>query len=220
MKFLRNLMLAAVALSFVTTVGCGGSPGKGGSASEDKSAIEQLKGIPAELDAEVSKLMAPIDSVNGLVDQVGTLPAKLGISGKDLIGQIKAVMAGQPAPTVDGLKADAKGELDSFLAQVKAFNDGITNAPGNVASLTGKCVELTAKLPVLATQVTTETGVTAANPFASPEDKAKAKADADSVAGIQTEVSAKISETQGKITGIPAKAVEAGAKFAAALVGG
>lgn len=219
MKLMRNLMLAAVAVSFVTIAGCGGAP-KGGSASEDKSAIDQLKGMPAELDAEVSKLMSPIDSVDALIGQVGTLPAKLGISGGDLIGQIKAVMAGSPAPTAAGLKEGAQGELDAFLASVKSFNDGIKNAPDNVAGLTAKCVSLTAKLPALAAQVTTEAGVTTANPFASPEDKAKAAADKDAVAGIQTEVSAKISETQGKITGIPAKAVEAGAKFAAALVGG
>ena len=222
MSLVRNVMFAAAALSFVTTsVGCGGGgQSKGGSAAEDKSPIDELKGIPAELDAEVAKLLGPIDNVNALLEQFGALPTKLGISGLDLTGQVKAIMDGAPAPSINGLQDSAKVELDTFLGQVKAFKEGITAVPENVTSLTAKCVELTAKVPVLATKVTASATATGVNPFASAEDKAKAKADAEAVAGLQAEISGKISETQGKITGIPAKATEALAKFTAALVGG
>ena len=50
--------------------------------------------------------------------------------------------------------------------------------------------------------------------------EAKATGDADAVAGVQQQISAKISETQGKITGIPGMAAGALAEFTAALAGG
>lgn len=220
MKLLRNLMFAAAALTVLPVAGCGGGHGKGGDSAADKTAIEQLKDIPVQLDTEVNKLMAPIDGIQGLLDEISGLPAKTGLNAKDIMGQVNAVLAGAPAPTLEGAQASAKTELDTLVAKVKQFKDDLTATPERVTSLAGTCAAMTAKLPVLATQITTETGVIAANPFASAEDKAKAKADAASVAQIQSEVTAKIGDTQGKITGIPAKAVEALAKLTAALAGG
>lgn len=221
MKLLRNLMLAAVALSLVPTVGCGGGGGatKGGEAAE-KSAMEELQAIPAELDAEVNKLMAPIDGVQAMLDQLSALPGKTGLSTKDLIGHVKGIMDGQPMPTVAGVKEEGKAELDGFLAKVKQFKEDIAAVPDRVTSLTATCVSLTAKVPVLAGKVTASATAVAANPFAAAEEKAKAKADAEAVAGVQQQISAKISETQQKITGIPGMATAATAKFLAALAGG
>jgi hypothetical protein len=221
MKFLKNLMFAAVALSTITAVGCGGGSGASkGSEAPEVSAIDELKAIPAQLDADVTKLMAPIDGVQSMLDQLANLPAKTGLSSKDLIGQVKAIMDGAPAPSADGLKAEGKAEFDSFLAQVKQFKEDIAATPDRVAGLGKTCVSLTGKVPVLAGQVTLETGKVAVSPFASAEEKAKAKADAESVQAIQAEISGKITATQQKITGIPGMAAGALAKFTAALAGG
>lgn len=221
MKFLKNLMFAAVALSTITAVGCGGGSGASkGSEAPEVSAIDELKAIPAQLDADVNKLMAPIDGVQSMLDQLSSLPAKTGLSAKDLVGQVKAIMDGAPAPTVDGLKAEGKAEFDTFLAQVKQFKEDIAATPDRVAGLTATCAALTAKVPVLATKVTASATTVAANPFAAADEKAKAKADADAVVGVQQQISTKISETQQKITGIPGMAAGALAKFTAALAGG
>lgn len=227
MKSLRILLLAVAAVSTVTVVGCGGGKAKGDASAPDKSAIDELKGIPAELDAEVQKLMAPIDGLQAMLDQFSALPTKLGLKPADFMAHVKAAIAepaaaGTPAqalPSVDGLAAGAKAELDTFLGQVKQFKTDLSAVPERVVGLTASCVSMTAKVTALATQVTAEASVVAANPFAAAEAKAKAQADAASVASIQAEVTTRISATQQKITGIPGMATEALAKFMAAFAG-
>lgn len=223
MKSLRILLLAVAAASTITVTGCGGGKAKGDASAPEKSAIDELKGIPAELDAEVQKLMAPIDGLQAMMDQFSNLPKKLGLNSKDFLALVKGTLDGTAqvanAP-VANLDAAAKAELDTFLAQVKQFKEDLSAVPERVASLTATCTALTGKVTMLATQVTTEASVVAANPFAAADAKKKAQDDAAAVAGIQQDVANRISATQQKITGIPGMATEALAKFTAALAGG
>lgn len=222
MKSLRILLLALAAASTVTT-GCGGGKAKGDASAPEKSAIDELKGLPAELDAEVQKLMAPIDGLQSMLDQLSNLPKKLGINGADFMKLVKGTLDGTAqagAAPIANLDANAKAELDTFLAQIKQFKEDLSSIPERAAGLTATCATMTGKVTMLATQVTTEASVVAANPFAAADAKKKAQDDAAAVAGIQADVSQRISATQQKITGIPGMATEALAKFTAALAGG
>lgn len=223
---MRRALISMVLGVSVLSVACGGSSQNDGktaaSASASVTPLEELQGIPKDLNADVADLTKPIDDTQAVIDQIGALPKKYGFTAADMAAMCKATMDnGSVDVKVNGdVSADAKAEIKAALEKLKSTIAGLKATPDKVAALGKKAVADTAKVPVLAGRVTTEASAVTMNPFGNKDDKAKAQADLDSVKQVQADVSKSITDVQAKITGIPSQATSALAKLTATLAGG
>jgi hypothetical protein len=232
MLAIRSLLSPALAITLlagsVAVTACGGGAGgeepqsPNAKASAEVSAIDELKAIPKDLDAELANLTKPIDDVQSIIDDVTSLPKKYGINAADAMRMAKATIeTGKIEVKAKGnLSAEAKAEIESVLTRLKEVVEGLKATPDKAVALGAKMVATTAKVPVLATKATSAASFTAVSPFGSAESKAKAKADIESVKQIQADVSKSVNDVQAKITGIPALATTALAKLTKAFGGG
>jgi hypothetical protein len=202
------MLVAATSL-----VACGGSKSKKGGG--DKPAIDQLKGIPGDLDAETQKVMSPINSVDEILKGLAEMPEKAKLSKEDFSALIADSLAGKPFKAPGGMDAKAAGEVESFLGNLTGFKDGLFNAPDNAAGLIKAVAVASAKVPVLAGKVKAESKFTANNPFASKKEKAAAKTADGEVDTVQADVLKQIDGTKKQVTELPGRATAAIAKFVA-----
>jgi hypothetical protein len=217
-SFLVGLSLAAF--------GCAANHKEAGSATTTKAdlaPIDELKAIPEDLDASVKDIMKPIDDTQSVIDQVTSLPKRYKLNVKDVMAMAQASAKDGTVNVNFDAKAtvteDAKAEVTAALTKVTDIVSGLKATPDKVAALGQKLATVSAKVPVLATRVTSEATVTVSNPLASADSKAKAQANIDGVKQIQATVQASIQDTQGKISGIPAMATTALGKITAAFAG-
>ncbi len=215
-----RIIATTLALSFATTglYGCGG--GSGSTKSDDVSSYDQLKAMPAELQAAVDKLMEPMNSVDALIKQAAELPAKANVDLPTFNAFVAKLLTGEPGIEVPNVPDAAKAEMDAFVTSIKAFQAAIAATPDNATALTAMIVEKSATVPALVTAIAAESTVVSANPFASAADKAAAKTQADGAKALQGDIEKKIGSIKGEITSIPAKAAEALTKMQAALMKG
>ncbi len=220
-------LVVSAFLAIAVVTGCGGSRQGANapttsSAKVELSAMEELKAIPKDLDAEAAALTKPIDDVQSVLDQLANLPKKHGITAGDMSAMAKATFEkGTVEVKLDAkASAEAKAEVEAALNRLKDTVVALKATPDRVASLTTKIASATAKAPVLATKITSSATITASNPMASADAKAHAKADLEGVKQAQADVQKSIGDTQAKVTGIPALATTALAKLSASFVGG
>lgn len=222
---MRRVLVSLVLGVSVLSVACGGGSSDAkpaASAKADVTPLQELQGIPKELNDGVADLTKPIDDTQSVIDQIGALPKKYGFTAGDMAAMCKATINdGTVDVKVNGnVSDDAKAEIKAALEKLKGVVAGLKATPNKVAALTKTAVADTAKVPVLATRVTTEATAASANPFGSADSKAKAKADLDSVKQVQADVNKSITDVQAKVTGIPAMATDALAKLTATLTTG
>jgi hypothetical protein len=226
--------VAALFGCLVLVVGCGGgveeierarSPESANGdqpAALEQTPMEELQSIPRDLKAQVAGLTKPIDDVQKVIDQIGSIPKRYGINAGDMIAMANATFqSGQVKLNVGAdISADAKAEIETALKTLKNAVAGLKATPNKVAALTANLVAQATKVPVLVTKVTAKATVTASNPFASADAKANAQADIQNAKQAADEIMKLVSETQAKVTGIPAMATDALGKLTAALAGG
>jgi prefoldin subunit 5 len=228
-----NPSLTVSALLFGALVGLAALPGCGGNSEEPQTPaskdakstltpMEELKAIPADLDADVAALTKPIDDIQSAIDDIGALPKKHGLAAADLMLMAKGTFENGKvelklnADVGAAAKADVQAALDKLASAVTALK----STPDKVAALTTKVAGLAAKVPVLASKVTASATVTASSPFGDAGAKAQAKADLESIKTIQADVMKTVSGVQAKIAGIPTMATSALAKASASFSGG
>lgn len=207
---------------------CGGdkketSTSADAAAEVDLDPIDELQGLSTSLQASVDALMSPINEVDGLINDITSLPTKLNLDAKSLMSMFSAQMSsdGQIEVSAEITTDEAvKAELQGMLARLKAIVDGLKAIPVNTKAVGAQAAAAVVRVPALATKVTTTATAKVNNPFGKAEDKAKAQADLQAVAGIQANVQAQIQDIQKKVTEIPAMATSALAKLAAAFAGG
>ncbi|MBX3200440.1 MAG: hypothetical protein KF850_14800 [Labilithrix sp.] len=222
----RSLLVLSSLVLGLSVIACGGGSEEpktpADKASAPVSPMEELKAIPADLDAEVASLTKPIDDVQSIIDELGAFPKKHGLAAADVMGMAKATF--DSGKVEMNLKADVAAEAAAELeVLLKRLNDtviALKATPDHVAALTAKATAATAKVPLLATKVSSSASVTVANPFGSAEDKAKAQAEIDGVKQVQADTSKSISDVQAKVTGIPQMATAALAKLTASFAAG
>ena len=138
-----------------------------------------------------------------------------------LVGLALALSAcGGSSNTKDAKSASsAKADL-SAMDELKAIpGDLNADVDDKVTALTQKIVTVSAKVPVLATKVTTEAQVAVKNPFGGADAKAKAQANIDGVKQIQADVQKSVSDAQAKVASVPAMATSALTKLTASFAG-
>jgi prefoldin subunit 5 len=225
---MRKNLLATSTLCLATALAaCGGGNAEdpktpAAKASIELTPMEELKAIPADLNAEVASLTKPIDDVQSIVDELGALPKKHGLTAADVMGLAKGTFEnGKVEVSLKGdVSAAAKADVEATLKKLSATVTALKATPEKVTSLTTKVAAATAKVPVLASKVTASATATVSNPFGNADAKAKAKAEMDSVQKVQADVTKSVSDIQGKLTGIPAMATTALAKLTASFAAG
>lgn len=212
--------ILAVTLAFAFTgtglYGCGA--GGGGTKGDSKSSYDTLKEIPDQLQAEVDKLMEPIDSVDALVKQVGELPAKANVDVPTFNAMVAKLLNGEPVAEIPSVPDTAKAEMDAFIASIKKFQADIAATPDKATALTAMIAEKSVQVPTLVTAVAAESSAVTMNPLASKADKEAAKAQADGAKALEGDVNKKIEGIKGKIGSIPGEAAKALTKLQTALV--
>lgn len=208
----RFFILAALLIPSFMLTACGGGKSKGG--DDDRTAYQKLEAIPGELDAKVKMLTSPIDSVDTMLGQLKEAPAKFKLSKDDFGKLITDTLTGKPFTAPAGVDAKGAKELEDMLGNVKGFTTNLMNTPDNASAMVGTLGEMLVEIPKLATQVTADTKVVKANPLASKEEKAKAEQQEKGVEKVKQDALNKVNETKETVTGIPARATAAIAKFA------
>jgi len=222
----RSLLVLSSLVLGLSVIACGGGSEEpktpADKASAQVSPMEELQAIPKDLDAEVASLTKPVDDVQSIIDDLGAFPKKHGMAAADVMGMAKATFDNGKVEV--NLKADvaaeAKAELEALLKRLNDTVIALKATPDKVAALTAKATTAAAKVPVLATKVSSSASVTVANPFGSADAKAKAQAEIDSVQKVQADTSKSISDLQAKVTGIPQMATAALAKLTASFAAG
>jgi hypothetical protein len=206
----------------IAAAACGGKKADSNSSADAEvkvSAIDQLKGISVDLQAQLDALMAPINEVDALVEQITSMPARLKLNASELMGMFKASADGGQVQLSANIEADAmaKAEVEGVLAKLKGIVDGLKAIPENTKLLAGKAGAALVAVPTLGVKAQSELTVKASNPFGKPEEKAQAQADLQSLAQIQTDVQGTIQGIQQKIMELPALATSALAKLTASF---
>ena len=222
---MRSIVLSVVVGLSVLGVACGGGNKEAASAESTKAdlgPLDELRAIPGDLDVEVKSLTKPIDDTQAVIDKLTSIPKRYGISAGEMAAMAKGTLDnGKVEVKVNGnLAADARAEIEAALKQLGEIVAALKSTPDKVAALTTKLATITAKVPVLATKVSASASATMANPFGNAEGKATAKADTESLEKVKADVNKSVSDTQAKITGIPAMAAGALGKLTASLAGG
>ena len=225
----KNLLAISILGGVTFLIGCGGGAAKGedpkspsSKASVELAPIDELKAIPADLDAEVATLTKPIDDIQAAIDEIGALPKKHGLAAAELMGMAKATF--DTGKVELKLKADvgaeAKADVEASLKKLAGAVVALKSTPERVAALTTKVAAATAKVPVLASKVTATATAASANPFGSADAKAKGTADLANVKQVQDDAMKSIRDVQAKLAGIPAMATKALAKASASFAAG
>ncbi len=220
-----SIKLVAVSMMFglsSTLVACGGGAtgtAKTSAAAVELTPMEELQQIPKDLDKDIAELTKPIDEAQAVADEIGALPKKHHISAGDMAAMSKATFDnGKVEVKVNGdVSAEAKAEIEATLKKLAHVVTELKATPGKVTALGEKLVKATAKVPLLATEITSKATMTVSNPFSGAESKAKANVELSSVSKVQGEVSKSISDAQSKITSIPGLATGALTKLGASF---
>jgi hypothetical protein len=173
--------------------------------------MDELKRMGTALRTELDSAMQPVNEVDALLSEVGTLPARLRIEPSELRAVLVAKFKGNGVNLKGELaeRQKVKIQIDVLLARVDGVVWGLKAMPSRAAALAETCGAAVAKVPVLASKVSASANATLSNPAANAEAKARAKADMAAVAKVQAEIEATIQDVQTKVTALPTLANEA-----------
>ena len=206
-------------------VACGGGNATGKAsttAASSMTPMEELKAMPKELHADLEALTKPIDQLDATINTITSFPERHKVNAGAILGLAKARVDGKKVELSADVKldAEAKAELDAALKGLEEAVVALKATPDNAAALGKKAVAMSAKLPVMATRITSEANVKIANPFADAKGKAAAQADIDGVAKAQADVQAEVQAVQAKVPELPQLATKALAKLTASFAAG
>ncbi|MEO7113027.1 MAG: hypothetical protein ABI183_21495, partial [Polyangiaceae bacterium] len=136
---MRRVLVSLVLGVSVLSVACGGSGSDsktGASAKADVTPLQELQGIPTDLNADVADLTKPIDDSQAVMDQISALPKKYKITAGDMAAMCKATMNnGTVDVKVNGdVTGDAKAEITEALTKLKAVVAGLKATPDKVVA--------------------------------------------------------------------------------------
>lgn len=213
----RLIPLMIVTLAGLALAACGGSKkssksGGGG----DGDAFAELQAIPDQVDKKVAAVTRPVDNVDQMLGQMTTLPKKLDISEEQFGELINGALANQEVAIPDTVQGQNREQLSTFLGNIGGFQQSLMGTPAAAKDLLGELAETSARIPALATEVSTSAAATLANPLASKKEKDAAKKKQADAKSLQNKAQARVKAAQGKVGGLPERATVAINKFVSA----
>ncbi len=186
----------------------------------DKDPLTELQSIPGAIQAEVDMVLKPITDVDVVIDQVSTMPSRLGVDAKGLRGMASASLTnGEVAVNLD-ISAEAKAEIVAVLETIKGIGVGLKETPQRAATATKNIVAQGAKAAALVAKLTAKYQAKLSSPLTKAEEKLKIQAELDGVMKVDADIKAMVGEAKSTVTSLPAKGTEALAKITAAFTAG
>lgn len=195
------------------------NPDEAAEAEGEVDPLEELKAIPAQVQAEVDLVLQPINDVDVVIDQVTSMPQTLGVDAASLRGLAQASLEnGEVSVNLD-IAADAKAEVEAVLLKIQGIVTGLKETPERVKTATGNIVAIGTKATGLVTKLTAKYQAKLSNPLLKADAKAKIQADLDAVLKLDADIKATVSDAKQTVTSLPSKGKEALVKLTAAFSG-
>jgi hypothetical protein len=215
---MRRIVVSLAAIATLS-LGCAHKSRDTKPPQEETSAdpMAELEGIPAAIDAEVQLVLEPIHEVDRVLEQVSTMPGRLGIEPKGLRAlALASLKDGEVAINLQ-LSTEARAEVEALLESVRKISVGLRDTPERIAVSTKNIVAQGAKAVALTGKLTVKFQAKMALPFVSVEEKARLQEQLATVQRIEADVKARVAEAKSTVVDLPARGTEALAKLTAAL---
>jgi hypothetical protein len=192
--------------------------------AEGGDPVEELKAIPDRIQAEIDGLLKPIDDAEKLMADIETMPERYKLSAADFKGMVQANFAITEAGAEIEISADLKvaedavAELKATIQQLKDIKVGLETTPDRVVVATENIVKIGADAVALALEVIPS--LTAKAKVAMGDKKAEIEAQIAEVTSLKDQIPQLVEEAKGKLTEIPPRAAEVGAKFTTSFAAG
>lgn len=189
-------------------------------AESDKDPLEELKGIPVAIQAEVDMVLQPINDVDVVINQLAEMPGRLGVDAKALTGLASASLKDGKVEVSIDVSAEAKAEVEALLNTVKGIGIGLKEIPNRVPVATKNIVGHGAKAVALVTKLTAKYQAKLSSPFTKADEKLKIQGELDMVVKLDADIKATVGDAKNTVMSVPAKGTEALAKITAAFTAG
>jgi len=189
-------------------------------AEGDVDPLVELQGIPDLIQAEIDLVLQPINDVDVVVDQVTTMPTRLGVDAAALTGLAKASLDGGSVAVDLDVDVEVKAEIETLLETVTGIAVGLKETPERAKQAGVNIAELGVKGAGLVAKLTAKLNAKLANPMLKGDAKLKVEADLAMVVQINGDIQAQVADAKATVTGLPATGATALAKLTAAFAGG
>lgn len=223
---MKRLSLLVLCSAFILpAAGCskkdkGSTENPDDAAESDVDPLEELKGIPVAIQAEVDMVLQPITDVDVVIDKISAMPGELGVDAEGLRGMAKASLTDGTVAVNMEVDAEVKAQIEGVLETIKGIAVGLKETPERAKTATGNIVKLGAKATGLVTKLTAQYQAKLSSPFTKAEEKAKIQGELDLVVKLDADIKATVGDAKSTVMSLPAKGTEALAKITAAFAGG
>lgn len=189
-------------------------------AESDVDPLEELKGIPVAIQAEVDMVLQPINDVDVVIEQISSMPGRLGVDAKGLTALASASFTnGEVSVNLD-VSAEAKAEIEALLTTIKGIGTGLKEMPSRVPVATKNIVGHGAKAVALVTKLTAKYQAKLSSPFTKADEKVKIQGELDIVVKLDADIKTTVNDAKATVMAVPQKGTEALAKITAAFAAG
>jgi acetylornithine deacetylase/succinyl-diaminopimelate desuccinylase-like protein len=190
-----------------------------GEASGDP--VAQLQGFQTQLTAEIDAVMKPITDAKALINDIGSMPDRLGVTMADLKGMFEASFNNGTVEVKADLKitAEAKAELEAVLTKAKEIGAGLKALPETVKTATANILEIGVKATGVATKATATISAKLKNPMIKADAKVELEGQLTAVADLKASIETSVNDAKSSVMELPAKGTEISAKLLASFSG-
>ena len=184
-----------------------------------QSAYRQLQGMPAEIDAEIARLAAPIAQVDGFLAHALALTGTHQIDPKILNAAIMAALGGTAMVIPATVTGQAKADLTAVVTTLVTLRVGLYTFPQRSETLAKTLAHTLATSVTLAAQAKTDAAVVLANQLATETQKSAARTRQGAIDGLQGAAQQHIGQAQEQLKTLPPRAAAATVRFAKGIAG-
>jgi hypothetical protein len=215
-RFAALSLVAIVSVSF----GCASKPRASKHPEASREAVdplEELTRIPAVVEAEVQLVLAPIHDVDRVIEQLSTMPDRLGIDAGGLRAlAIASLRDGNVAVGLE-LPAEARAEVEQLLVSIRDIGENVRRTPERVAGSSATIVAQGAKAVSLVGKLNARYQAKLASPFTPEPEKQRIRGQLAAIATTHDEIKSAVGEAKSTVVELPARAKAALAKLTSAL---
>ncbi|MBC8069289.1 MAG: hypothetical protein IAG13_13215 [Deltaproteobacteria bacterium] len=182
--------------------------------------LTELTRIPDVVEAEVKLVLGPIHDVDRVLEQLSTMPDRLGIDAKGLRALAAASLQGGKVTVDLDLSAEARAEVETLLGTVREIGEGLRETPARVAGSSATIAAQAAKAASLVGKLNASYQAKLMSPFTAAQEKERIRGQIDQVAHIHVEIKAVVGEAKSTVVELPARTKAALAKLTNALMTG